>query len=67
MSRAFNPGGVEGLFWNVADPREIENHRQTGEGPAADEGQGVDRDAIIAKPLADQKAEAERVRGKIKT
>src|ERR1700691_556198 len=60
MSRAFDPGGVEGLFWNVADPREIENHRQTGEGPAADEGQRVNRDAIIAKPLADQKAEAER-------
>ncbi len=60
MSCALDPGRVERLFGNVADPGEVEDHRQPGEGPPADDRQRVDRDAIVAEPLTNQKAKAQR-------
>ena len=60
MARALDPRRVERLLGHVADPGEIEDHRQPGERPPADDRERVDGDAIVAEPLADQKAEAER-------
>ena len=59
MPRAFDPCRVERLLGHVANPGEIEDHRQPGERPAADDRERVDRDAIVAEPLADHKPEAE--------
>src|ERR1700722_19605158 len=59
MAGALDPRRVERLLRHVADPGEIEDHRQSGERPPAHDRERVDGDAIVAEPLADQKAEAE--------
>src|ERR1700722_14242216 len=59
MARPFDPRRVERLLGHVADPGEIEDHRQSGERPTAHDRERVDGDAIVAEPLTDQKAEAE--------
>ena len=59
MSRPLDPGRVERLLGHVADPGEIEDHRQPGERPAADDRQRVNRDAIVAEPFAHQKTQTQ--------
>ena len=59
VARPLDLRRVDRLLRHIADPGEIENHRQACERPAAHDGEGVDRDAIVAEPLADEKAEAE--------